>query len=627
MCGIAGIYSEFINNLNPDYIAKNVCDSLIQRGPDFQKYEFINSKLLFCHTRLSILDQAANQPMWDDSHRYVLILNGEIFNYKDIKSRLISLGYKFITSSDTEVALYALIHFGNEALEMFNGFFSLAFYDVYENKLLLARDRFGDKPLYYFYNHGQLFFASEIKALRAMNISCDYDYSAIALYLFLTYIPSPFCAFENIKKLPPASYLIYDGDEIIINKYYNLSTETLNNDEVITNINNIKSLLEKSVQIRLNADVPVGTFLSGGIDSSIITFLAHKFNPDITAYTISFPDLPYYDESIIASKFAIDNNISHNIIPIEEKNLVNSINNAINYIDEPYADSSAIALYTLVNAVKPFVKVVLSGDGADELFGGYNKYRAWARLNEKTCFNKLISFGGKNFIWDNYNSNNFFSNKLRQLKKFSNAFDLQGFNRYFYLTAINDVFFINKILNPDIIQSHEFNEKINFLQEKFIEDQNILATDFSIVLEGDMLRKTDLMGMANSTEIRSPFLDYELVDNVFKIPNSFKFNKNTNKILIRNTFSDILPDYILNKPKHGFEVPIKKWMNDFLLNDFENKGLNSNFKFILNKNLYYNQNNLIKFAKNSDRLFYTLYVLNDIWNRKYEQNQNSSNFK
>jgi len=237
--------------------------------------------------------------------------------------------------------------------------------------------------------------------------------------------------------------------------------------------------------------------------------------------------------------------------------LVNSINNAIIYIDEPYADSSAIALYTLVNAVKPFVKVVLSGDGADELFGGYNKYRAWARLNEKNCFNKLVSFWGKNFIWDNYNSNNFLSNKLRQLKKFSNAFDLQGFNRYFYLTAINDVFFINKILNPDIIHSHEFNEKINLLQEKFIEDQNILATDFSIVLEGDMLRKTDLMGMANSTEIRSPFLDYELVDNVFKIPNSFKFNKNTNKILIRNTFSDVLPDYILNKPKHGFEVPIK----------------------------------------------------------------------
>ena len=142
-----------------------------------------------------------------------------------------------------------------------------------------------------------------------------------------------------------------------------------------------------------------------------------------------------------------------------------------------------------------------------------------------------------------------------------------------------------------------------------------------------MLRKTDLIGMANSTEIRSPFLDYDLVDNVFKIPNSLKFNKNTNKILIRNIFGDILPDYILNKPKHGFEVPIKKWMNDFLLNNFVNKGLNENFKLILNKNLYNNQNNLFKFAKNSDRLFYTLYVLNDIWNRKYEQNQNTSNFK
>ena len=147
--------------------------------------------------------------------------------------------------------------------------------------------------------------------------------------------------------------------------------------------------------------------------------------------------------------------------------MINSINNAINYIDEPFADSSAIALYTLVNAVKPFVKVVLSGDGADELFGGYNKYKAWARLNEKTLFNQLISFLGKNFILDNYNSNNFLSNKLRQLKKFSNAFNLQGFNRYFYLTAINDVFLINKVLNPDIIENMS-SKKINLLQDKFL---------------------------------------------------------------------------------------------------------------------------------------------------------------
>ena len=156
------------------------------------------------------------------------------------------------------------------------------------------------------------------------------------------------------------------------------------------------------------------------------------------------------------------------------------------------------------------------------------------------------------------------------------------------------------------------------MQDKFIEDRNILATDFSTVLEGDMLRKTDLMGMANSVEIRSPFLDYELVDTVFRIPNKYKFDKNKNKILIRNIFNDILPDYILNKPKHGFEVPIKKWMDDFLFNDFIDKGLNDNFKYILNKNLFNNQNNLYKFVKKSDRLFYTLYVLNEILNRKYE---------
>jgi asparagine synthase (glutamine-hydrolysing) len=616
MCGIAGIYSNSTMNLDYGSIGKKVCDSLIYRGPDFQKYEFINDRLLLCHTRLSILDPNANQPMWDHSHRYVLVLNGEIFNYKELKEKLVSYGYQFITNSDTEVVLYSLIHFGTEALKMFNGFFSLGFYDTNDNKLLLARDRFGDKPLYYFLDSNHLYFASEIKALRAMNVPLNFDYYNIALYLFLSYIPSPFCAFDNIKKLPPASYLIFDGDKVSINNYYFLPKETLNEEEINSNINNVKFLLEDSVRMRLNADFPVGTFLSGGIDSSIITFLAHKYNPDIRAYTISFPDLPYYDESTIASRFAKEHNISHKIIPIEEKNLINSINNVIDYIDEPYADSSAIALYSLVNAIKPFAKVVLSGDGADELFGGYNKYKAWARLNEKTFINQLLSFTGKTF--NSYNTNNFFSNKLRQLNKFANAYNLNGFDRYFYLTAMNDIFFISKILNPDILESDSFNEKINFLQDRYYQDQNILATDFSIVLEGDMLRKTDLMGMANSVEIRSPFLDYDLVDTVFKIPNQYKFNKNKNKILIRNIFNDILPDYILNKPKHGFEVPIKKWMDDFLFNDFINKGLNDNFIYILNKKLFNNQNNLYKFVKKSDRLFYTLYVLNEILNRKYE---------
>ncbi|MFY9452989.1 MAG: asparagine synthase (glutamine-hydrolyzing), partial [Bacteroidales bacterium] len=553
-----------------------------------------------------------NQRIWDHTNRYVLIFDGEIFNHLELKNKLINLGYNLATNSTLEIILYFLIHYDVEALESFNGVFALAFYDTVEDKLILARDRFGSKQLYYYFDKNSFYFASDIKTLRYINLPLNWDYSSLTLYFFLTYIPSPFSAFEGVNKLLPAHYLIYNGRDIMIKKYYELPEQIDDVNEIKECIDSIDFLLKQSIEQRLNIDLPIGTFLSGGIDSSIITYLAHEFRPDITAYTISFPDLPYYDESDIAKQFALDNNISHQIIPIVENDLINSISNVLYCMDEPFADSSIIALYSLVEAIKPQAEIMLTGDGADELFGGYNKYRAWARLHKRNFLNSLIISLVNTIPFHIYDTSIYLCNKLRQLQRFSKAYQLTDFDRYFYLSSMNDVFFVQKILNPELLNDKSFKEKIDFLKNIYYnENKNILSIDFKFVLEGDMLRKIDFVSSDNNVLLRSPFLDYRLVDNVFKIPESYKFNAKTNKILLRDLYKNILPDYIINRPKHGFEVPIRKWMNDFLLDDLIKKGLNVNLKPLLNDNVIKNQNKLYKFANKSERLFYTLYVLND----------------
>ena len=403
MCGIVGIASfnsESTDNLQ--YIQK-ATDCLAKRGPDNSGI-FTYNQIALGHRRLSIIDlsEQGSQPFTDSSGRYTMIYNGEFYNYQHYREELINKGVQLKSSSDTEVLLHLYIQYGKECLHKVNGFFSLAIYDKDENSLFIARDRFGIKPLYWYSDSTQFIFASELKSILAFKIKKELDYSSLITYTHLSYIPAPYSIFKNIFKLEPGEYFSFSlkrQTNIQPQKWYTLqhpndyktNSTQLNNYEKAKNT--LIELLEQSVESRLISDVPIGTFLSGGIDSSAITALASNHTSNLNTFTISFKDQPLYDESAYAELVAKKFNTNHKTFELSSNLMLEHLDNILGYMDEPFADSSALAFYVLCNQTQKHVKVALSGDGGDELFAGYNKYRAEYRVQHAGILEKSIKLG------------------------------------------------------------------------------------------------------------------------------------------------------------------------------------------------------------------------------------------
>lgn len=576
MCGIAGIAGA--ENLPGDKLnrwAENACSVMHRRGPDAKSWK-LRDDILLCHARLSIIDisDAANQPMYDESGRYAILLNGEIFNFQDIRSRLQLAGFVFRTASDTEVAMKAIIHFGPEAFNLFNGFFAIAFYDYTERKLILARDRYGEKPLLYCKQDGALFFGSEMKVLRSMERVLTEDFVSQAFYFYLTYIPGDDTAFREVKKLSPGHYMIYHQNQMSIQKYYGYPSEKLSL-TYSDACDRFAELLDDAVRIRLIADVPLGSFLSAGIDSTLVSLLAARHQPEIATFSVGFPDMPFFDESVQAASTASRAGLPNTTIFLAEQDLLSSLDDVLDYLDEPFADSSAIAVYALTKTASTYGKVFLTGDGADELLGGYNKHKAWAMLENPSLKTSMMLAAGKILPAGIGGRDSKIANRLRQLRRLASASGRQDFDRYFYLASNNPMELVNRVLDRQIIENDEFVARMYELKQKYLLNPtgSVLQNDFGMVLEGDMLRKTDLMSMANSVELRSPFLDYRLVDFMFSLPDSYKFSAAKTKMPARDAFGGILPAAVMKKKKQGFEVPLRKWFNGVLKSRIEDQWL------------------------------------------------------
>lgn len=558
--------------------------ALERRGPDFQNI-YHDQTVALGHRRLSIIDTSsdANQPMWDVSGRYCLIFNGEIYNYKELQSQLAAKGITFRSKSDTEVLLQLLIMHGLDALEKVNGFFALAFYDGDEKNLLIARDRIGIKPLYYLHDGDRLLFGSEMKAIVEYGINKDIDYSALYTYLQLNYIPAPATIFNGVKKLLPGHYISIKSGEVEVKSFYKLpfSKDTYITDSYEDQQKKLKELLESSVQKRLVADVPLGSFLSGGIDSSVIATLAKRHKPDLHTFSIGYKDEKFFDETHYAISVAKKIGSEHTVFSLTNHDLYKEIYNILDYIDEPFADSSAIAVYILSRETRKHATVALSGDGADELFAGYNKHAAFLRvINGGSAMNILGSLSSLWSVLPKSRSNTL-TNKFRQLHRFSQGMKLSSKERYWQWAGyakesdINNLLSSNsrkaldlqqyETLKKDLLKHIPENESIN----------DLLFTDIQLVLTDDMLTKVDRMSMANSLEVRVPFLDHELVEYSMKLPEDSKINSSHRKRILQDAFKDILPDELYNRPKKGFEVPLLKWfrkemksmIQDDLLND------------------------------------------------------------
>jgi asparagine synthase (glutamine-hydrolysing) len=598
MCGITGFValSEQSNKL-----LANVIDStntLNQRGPDFQS-TYQHKNIALGHARLSIIDTSSNgnQPFSDESGRYTIVFNGEFYNYLEHRKQLEDKGVSFKSNSDTEVLLQLYIHYKEDCLQKIDGFFAFVIFDKEENSLFIARDRMGIKPLLYYFDGDKFAFASEMKALFPYNIKREIDTISLFTYLQLNYIPEPNSIFENVKKLTPGTYLkIGNIDKFELpeeTKYYEISSSEDNIIDATTETYSkaqvkLRDLMYDSVENRLVADVPVGTFLSGGVDSSIITSIASKLKNNISSFSVGYKDEPMFDETKYAQIAAKRYKTDHHVFKLTNNDLEEHLQKVLDYIDEPFADSSCIPVYILAEKTKQHVKVALSGDGADEMFSGYNKHYAEYKARNSGIQGLLLKTLNPVLKQFPTSRNGKLSNLNRKLIRFGDGLKLSPKERYWTwaaLTSEEDANYLIKEsenknfqrLSDDAYEYKKRKEKILLAIKKGGSINDVLYTDMHLVLRNDMLKKVDLMSMANSLEVRTPFLDHKIVDFAFSLPSVFKINTSTRKKILKDSFRSDLPDELFNRPKHGFEVPLLKWFNGSLKSKIETEWLSEEF--------------------------------------------------
>jgi asparagine synthase (glutamine-hydrolysing) len=534
--------------------------------------------------------------MWDESKRYCIVFNGEIFNYKELRDELAAKGVRFHSHSDTEVLLYLFIREKEKCLKRLNGFFSFCIYDKQDQSFFVARDRYGIKPLLYVFDEDKFVFASEMKSILQYGIEKNIDYTSLYTYFQLNYIPAPATIFQSVKKLMPGHYLKIQRQKIEEGIYYTIpfdrnQSSTIGYDQAKEKL---KQLLEDSVKRRLVSDVPLGAFLSGGIDSSVITALASKHKPDLHTFSIGFRDEKFFDETEYAKLVARHFKTEHTVFSLTNDDLYSHVHTILDYIDEPFADSSAINVFILSKETRKHATVALSGDGADELLAGYNKHAAFHRIINKGIKEQTVAALAP--IWKALpkSRSNPFANKARQLARFAEGMKLGSKERYWKWAGYADE---NEALNVFNEQSKQYIAREEYQQRKskllstIPEKENIndiLLADMLVVLPNDMLTKVDMMSMAQGLEVRVPFLDYTVVDFVFSLPDQYKINSQLRKRILQDAFKDILPTELYNRPKKGFEVPLLKWfrreMKSLIMDDLLSE------KFIQQQNIFdYNE--------------------------------------
>ncbi len=572
MCGITGIYS-FNGDISLQWV-ENAVAAMNKRGPDGHG-TYTHQSVALGHARLAVIDttQAARQPFTDLSGRYTIVYNGEFFNFQHHRKALQDKGVKFISTSDTEVLLQLYIHYREQMLPMINGFFAFAIYDKEEKLLFVARDRLGIKPLMVYSDSDKLIFASELKALLKYPVKPEIDFVSVLCYLQLNYIPPPGSVYKNISKMQPGTYMWISSGNITTKKWYNIPEPEPANDWSYQQAQQeLSKLVEDAVQMRLVSDVPLGAFLSGGIDSSVIVALASKHTSQLNTFTIGYKDEPFFDETRYAALVAKMYRTNHTVFSLTENDLFSHFYAFLDYLDEPFADSSALAVFILSEHTRQHVSVALSGDGADELFGGYNKHNAHLRASAPGISEKMLKYAAPVFDFLPKSRNNRHLNYLRQMSRFGKGVKMTDKERYWFWCSIAGESEAMKLLNGN--PKDEYFVFKNHLLSTLIHSgdiNDILRADQHLVLQGDMLVKTDMMSMANSLEVRVPFLDYRIVEFVQKLPAHFKIDSSIRKKILRDSFREILPEELYHRPKHGFEVPLLKWMKGPLFPVIDNE--------------------------------------------------------
>ena len=575
MCGIAGIFDP--KGVSED-VLKRMSDKIAHRGPDADGF-FVHNNFGLAHRRLSIIDlsSSANQPMKSACGRYQIVFNGEVYNHKTIAKEL---GKSFSTSSDTEVIVEAFAKWGAKMVEKLNGMFAIAILDCTEDKLFLFRDRLGIKPLFVYRKNNVLAFASELKALTSVKekISLSVNRQAVPYFLHLGYIPQPITIYNEVEKFPSGSWAVFDGKNFKTEKFWvakDKISEEIISDETEAR-GELERLLTNSVSRRLMSDVPFGTFLSGGIDSSLVTAIAQEQTSErLKTFSIGFEN-KQHDESLYARKVAEHLGTNHHEYTVTEKDALELVEEIIPQYDEPYADSSAIPTMLVSKMARKEVTMTLSGDGGDELFMGYGAY-TWAnRLSNPMlkAFRKPISFAlslGNNrqkraaTMFDYSNSNNVANHIFSQEQ---------------YLFSHNE---IDELLTDSTFSGFQYLAFEKPSSRELSAAENQAYFDLEYYLKDDLLTKVDRASMRYSLETRVPLLDHEVVEFALNLDERLKVNNGTTKYLLKQVLYKRVPKELFERPKWGFSIPLSKWLKTdlaYLIDETLNKATIEEFNLV-----------------------------------------------
>jgi asparagine synthase (glutamine-hydrolysing) len=556
MCGLAGLQGQ---------LTLPSKDILAHRGPDaFGQYQAQETQLF--HWRLSILDlsEAGNQPMSNETGKLWLIFNGEIYNFQTLRLELEHKGHRFRSQSDSEVLLHLYEEYGQEMLPKLRGMFALALYDEVQEELFLARDPFGIKPLVYSELPEGFAFASELRLLASLpEFPRTIDPAAVEFYFRLNYIPAPWTIWKNARKLRPGHFLrVRQGRIIQEGRYTSLVSQPWPG-SVEAAEEALRATLVESVRAHLISDVPLGAFLSGGLDSSLVVAMAQEtLNSPIQTFTVSFPEFPHYDEGSYARETAKLLGTNHTEIPITAAQAQQVLEEMVDHLDEPFADSSLIPSAIVTSATRQHVKVALSGDGGDELFAGYNKYQGLHLAEQALPLAPLLK--GLAHLPLPERRGTPWGDRVRQFRKLTRL--------------LEKVPSVRLMRSMEVLSERDFGQVVNTLQNNgliqeqldqllaeaetagFLDLNKVLYLDAHFVLPYDMLFKVDTASMAHALEVRVPFVDIEVARLAFSFPGDWKLKGYQRKWILRQIAQHYLPASILNRPKWGFGIPIGEWI-------------------------------------------------------------------
>ncbi len=553
MCGIFGTTKKYDESL-----LNSKLEVMKFRGPDFSQHKIIDGGVCtFGHNRLAIidLDSRSNQPF--EYQNYTIVFNGEIYNFLELKQKLHARGYVFNTLSDTEVICAAYAEYGQNCLKYLNGMFAFVIYDRSKQELFGARDRLGKKPFYYLYQNGHFEFASQLNSIKLGNdANLTINHESISSFLAWKYIPDPQSIYREVSKLEPGHFFIFSlhSRALSIKKYWDFDLDTTiikNKTTYEEEKYQLHELIKDSVAKRMISDVPLGVFLSGGIDSSLVAAVASKqSNQKISTFSIGFEE-DAYDESQYAQKVASHLETNHHTFMCTFKDCLSLLENYNHYYDEPFSDSSAIPSMLLSSHTKRHVTVALSGDGGDEMFQGYKRYDWINKASFAFYFPEKIRklMGQLLQIMP--------INKKKQLRQLLECKDIYTVYKYLMTNfSIHDVLFnADKIMNTPFDSIFESN--VDLLNK-------VSYFDLKTYLNGDINTKVDRASMAFSLEVRGPLMDYRIAEKAFSMKSDYKFGKGEQKRILKEILYEYVPKNYFERPKSGFAIPLKSWLRNEL---------------------------------------------------------------